>query len=184
MKKNIQNLPGILGRFSKLTIFIALYIIISAAFMLQVFNFIRAYIGKKGLVILVGLILVISALAFFIYSTINSIIRKKYNLPKTLVVAIVLYMMLALAWQIENFAERIHIAEFAILGWFAARDLTKANKKVKGAIWACVFCAVVGLTDEIFQLVIPNRFFDLNDIVSNTLGGVWGTVLYMITHKN
>ena len=181
MKKVLRGFLSFFSKFSKLTIFVALYIIVSASFMFQVFKFVQTHIGKKGLVILVGLLLAIPTLAFLIYTILDNIKRKSFSLPKTLVIAIVLIMILVLAWQIENFAERIHIVEYAILGWFAARDLIKVNKKIKGAILACVFCAAVGLTDEIFQWILPYRYFDLNDIVFNALGGAWGGVLYLIT---
>lgn len=182
--KESQETSFKIMRFSKLTIFIALYIIISASFMLQVFNFIRARIGETGLVILVGLILVTSALCFFVRLIINSVRRKRFNLLKALVAASALVMILTLAWQIENFAERIHVAQFVVLGWFAARDLTKQDKKVKGTILACLFCVVVGIVDEIFQAVLPYRFFDLNDIVANSAGGCWGMALFLITRNN
>lgn len=151
--------------------------------MFQVLKFLQSHIGEKGLMILVGLMLITSASAFLIYTITADIRRKRFKLSRTLAVAISLFIILVLAWQIENFAERIHIAEYVILGWFAVRDLIKLNKKIKVAISACIFCAVVGLIDEIFQGILPYRYFDLNDIVSNTLGGIWGTVLYLITSE-
>lgn len=181
MKKIAGGYLSVFSRFSKLTIFIALYIIISASFMFQLLEFLRTHIGQQGLKILVGLGLTISASAFWIYAILVNIKRRSFSLPGTLVIAMVLTMIMVLAWQIQNFAERIHIVEYAILGWFAAGDLVKVNKKTRGAISACLFCAAVGLMDEIFQWILPQRYFDLNDIIFNTLGGVWGTILYLIT---
>lgn len=166
---------------SRLTLFLGLYIIISASFMFQVFKFAQTHIGRRGMMILMGLTLASSALGFLIYTVTASIKRKRFNLPRTLVVVIVLIMILVLSWQIKNFAERFHIIEFVILGWLATRDLAKTETKIKSAILASIFCAAVGILDELFQWILPYRFFDLNDIISNTLGGGWGAVLYLIT---
>lgn len=187
MAKRIKRVTGASLRnfsyLSKTTILIALCIIISASFMLQLMRFLQGHIGRDGLIILVGLMLVVPGLAFLIYTIIDGIKGKTFDPGKVFVQAVVLSMIVVLAWQIENYAERIHVAEFVLLGWFAGRDMIKTGKGARGVILACAFCAGVGLLDEIFQAILPHRFFDLNDIISNTLGGGWGTVLYIITKE-
>ena len=76
--------------------------------------------------------------------------------------------------------EQIHIFEYAVLGWFATRDLIKVNKKIKGIILACLFTIIVGILDEAFQAVLPYRYYEIRDIVFNILGGTWGIILYLL----
>lgn len=164
------------SQISKITIFIGLYIIISASFMRQVMGFLKAHIGQSGFIILLGLILIISGLAFLIF-----VIRNSSNWIKTSLLTIVLIIGLALAWQIKIPEEKIHILEYAVLGWFVGRDLINANKKAKGAILACVFGIVVGILDETFQAILPYRVYGLRDIVFNSLGTTWGVILYLLS---
>ncbi len=123
---------------------------------------------------MLGAIFVISALSFLIF-----IIRKGSNFTKIIAFIAVLTIGIVLAWQIKIAIEKIHILEYGILGWFAGRDLIKTNKKIKGAILACIFCTIVGILDEIFQAILPYRVYEIRDIMLNTLGGAWGLILYL-----
>lgn len=165
-----------MSRISRITLFISIWIILSASIMRQVMSFIRTHIGERDFIVLIGLILGISGLAFLIF-----IIRNRFNFIKTLMLTIILIFGLVLTWQIKLPQERIHILEYAVLGWFAIRDLIKTNKKVKGAMVACMFSAIVGILDEAFQWVLPYRFFELRDIMFNSLGGMWGITLYLLS---
>lgn len=120
---------------------------------------------------------VIFALSFLI----SLAIKKRTIFLNILLFGIVLTIGMVLAWQIKIPEEKIHILEYAILGWFAGRDLIKTNKKIKGAILACIFCTIVGILDEIFQAILPYRVYDLRDIVFNSLGGAWGVILYLLS---
>ena len=162
-------------RISKTTIYIGLFIIVSASFMSQLLDFIRAHIGEFSLTILIGLILIGTGLAFLIFT-----IRENPDLIRVSATILILIVGLVLAWQIRLLAERIHILEYGILGWFAGRDLIKREKRVRGIILAGIFSALIGVFDEAFQAILPYRFFDLRDIGFNTLGGVWGVILYLL----
>ncbi len=168
-------------RISKLTIFIALFIVISAAFMRQLMDFTKLYTGEKGFIILIGLLSLIAGLSFLIWT-----LKAKPGLIRILGVAIVLTIGLLFAWQIKIVAERIHILEYGVLGWFVSRDLIAKNrgvKKFKGIIYASLFAAVAGVIDEAFQAVLPYRYWDLRDILFNSLGGIWGISLYLVGIK-
>jgi len=161
---------------SPLTIFIGLFIIISAAFMRQLMDFTKGYTGEKGFIILIGLILLIGGLGFLIWT-----LRAKPGLIRTLGVIVVLVIGLSLAWQIKIIAERIHLLEYGVLGWFVSRDLIRGrSKKLKDIILAGLFATVVGIIDEGFQAILPYRFFDIRDILFNSLGGIWGIILYLL----
>lgn len=165
-------------RISKTTIFIGLFIIVSASFIRQLADFLKAHLGEVGFIILIGLILAGMGLAFLIF-----IIRNSPGLIRSLMVVLILIVGLALAWQIRIPVERIHIVEYGLLGWFSGRDLIERNRKIKGMILVCIFTAIVGVIDEVFQAILPYRYYDLRDIGFNSLGGLWGLVLYSLGTK-
>ena len=70
--------------------------------------------------------------------------------------------------------------EYGVLGWLAGKDLISKQKMLRGIILTCIFIAFIGILDEGFQAILPYRVFDLRDIGFNILGGVWGTVLYLL----
>jgi len=86
-----------------------------------------------------------------------------------------------LAWQIKIPEEKIHLLEFAVLGWFASRDLIATNKKTKGIILALLFTITIGILDEVFQGILPYRYFQWCDIGFNSAGGLWGIGLYLLS---
>ena len=135
---------------------------------------VKAHIGEAGFIILIGLILASTGLAFLIFT-----IRNHAGWVKTCVLILILIAGLALAWQMRIPVERIHILEYGVLGWFAGRDLIIKNRKIRGVILVCILVAVVGILDEAFQAILPYRYFDLRDIGFNSLGGAWGVILYL-----
>ncbi len=144
--------------------------------MRQLMDFTKLYTGEKGFIILIGLISLIAGLTFLIWT-----LRAKPGLIRTLEIIAILAIGLSFAWQIKIVVERIHLLEYGVLGWFVSRDLIRGqSKKLKGIILACLFATVVGIIDEAFQAILPYRFFDLRDILFNSLGGIWGIVLYLI----
>ncbi len=161
-------------RISKTTIFIGLFIVVSAAFTRQLTDFLKTHIGETGFIILIGLIMAGAGLAFLIF-----IIRNNLGLVKALATVLISILGLALAWQMRIPVERIHILEYGILGWFAGRDLIEKNRKIRGIILACLFATIMGVLDEAFQAILPYRFWELRDIGFNSLGAAWGAVLYL-----
>jgi len=163
-------------RISKLTIFIGSFIIVSASFSKQVMDFVKATIGEKGFVTLIGIIGV-----FFLLSFLILIVKKNPSFLKLPIFIVALIAGIWLVWQLKIPEEKIHILEFAVLGWFVSRDLIKAGKKVKGIIFALAFTIVVGILDEAFQTILPYRVYDSRDIIFNCLGGTWGIILYLLS---
>lgn len=161
-------------RISKVTIFIGLFIVVSALFMRQLSDFLKVRIGEVGFIILIGLILAGAGLAFLVFT-----VRNYPGLVRSSVILVMLIGGLSFAWQLKIPLERIHIVEYGVLGWFAGRDLARREKKIKGVVLACIFVALVGVLDEAFQAVLPYRYFDLRDIGFNGLGGAWGIALYL-----
>ncbi len=165
-------------KISRTTVFISLFIIISASFMRQVLEFIQAYIGKSGITILLWLLMTAGCIAVFALY----IIKKRVPVIKTSALAFLLIMGLVLSWRMKGpMEEKVHILEYAVLGWLATKDLIKVNKKVAGIALACLFCVAVSISDEVFQAVLPYRVFDIRDIVLNGLATLWGILIYLLS---
>lgn len=161
-------------QISKLTIALGVFIILSASFTRQILNFIKAHSGGKGVSFLIDAAFIILFVSILFFA-----MRDKSKSINILFSIIVLVIGTVLAWQIKITEEKIHILEYGILGWFAARDLMKANTKIKGSLLACIVCVMVGVLDEVFQAVLPYRYFELRDIGLNGLGGIWGITLHL-----
>ena len=166
-------------KLSKITISIGLFIIISASFMNQVLGFIQRNLGRDKTTFFLGIAVIVTCLIFLIF-----VFLKKAKPIKALVIILWLALGLMVAWQTNMPAEKVHVIEYGILGWFALRDLLRVNQKVKAAILACVFASIMGVFDELFQWVLPYRTFEIQDIVFNVLGGIWGVGLYLLEKTN
>lgn len=163
-------------QISKITLFVSLFIIISASFASQVIEFIQAYIGDKRVTTLIGLMMIVVCLLFLIFVT-----KKRIHVIKTPALILVLIIGLILAWQVKYPAEKVHFLEYGILGWLAVRDLIKVNRKKIAVILAFVFCVGIGILDELFQAVLPYRVYDVRDIAFNGIGGILGIISFLLT---
>ncbi|MFC1675279.1 VanZ family protein [Candidatus Omnitrophota bacterium] len=71
-------------------------------------------------------------------------------------------------------AEKIHIAEYGLLGillYNALRvDFLKFDKRLY--LYAGIACLIAGTIDELIQWVLPNRYFAWTDIFINFLSSV------------
>lgn len=139
-------------------------------------DFVKATIGEQGFVLLIGVVGIVFLLSFLIL-----IIRKRSSFLKLLIFIAVLIVGMWLTWQLKIPEEKIHLLEFALLGWLVSRDLIKPGRKVKGAIFALAFTITVGILDEVFQGILPYRYFQWPDIGFNSTGGLWGVILYLLS---
>ena len=166
-------------KISKTTAFISLFIIISASFMRQVLEFIQASIGKSGVTILLWLLITAGCITVLA----SYIIKKRVSVIKISALALLLITGLVLSWQMNGpIEEKVHILEYAVLGWLATKDLIRVNKKITGIVLACLFCVTVGISDEAFQAILPYRVFDIRDIVLNSLATLWGILIYLLSY--
>jgi len=85
--------------------------------------------------------------------------------------------------EIYNVA--VHFLEFVFLGFFLARALTRTRDwGTPGLAALAVFlCALSALTTEILQFTVPQRTFDVMDIIVDILGAFTGTFLYISAMK-
>ena len=73
-------------------------------------------------------------------------------------------------------AERLHLVEYGLVAFFLVRalrlDLTGRNAFAV----AFVLTGVIGLVDEVIQGVLPQRFFELKDVLLNVVSGGLGLI--------
>jgi len=148
----------------------------SASFMFQVSEFLKFHIGEGGLRLLIGFLLISGSLFFMAL-----VLRRSNFLPKTaLITAGFVIGGLALVWRMRILQERIHILEYALLGYLVNRDAGKVPKRKTAVMGAYIFVFMVSFLDEGFQKILPYRVFDWRDILFNILGGLWGAVFYWL----
>ena len=74
-----------------------------------------------------------------------------------------------------------HALLYAGLGFLAGRAFSGgAGRPVTARVVLLVmaFCALYGLSDEIHQLFVPNRQFDLKDMAADVAGGGLGSAVF------
>jgi len=87
------------------------------------------------------------------------------------------YAFLFPAWP----EERIHVLEYAILGWsarFLVRDAASSRLEALGV--PLLFGFLIGGCDELLQFYLPERVGDLRDVAFNLAGTTWGIALNAI----
>ncbi len=77
-----------------------------------------------------------------------------------------------LMWRLEVAAEPAHLALYGILGWLAFRALAVRHRDAGVYLAAAALTAIVGTLDEVFQWLLPSRFWDLGDVGLNVSAGV------------
>jgi len=162
--------------FSRITIGLAILIIVSASFMLQLRNYLVATFGddavKLGFSVLFSLIM-LSYLSYIFYKRVPV-----QRIALSLIVFEVAYLLISCQ---PFFAEKLHVLEYGILGYLALRDLFKTDKHLfRDIIYVLCFVLLVGSLDEGFQWFLPYRMFEVRDIVTNVLSGSLGIIKFLI----
>ena len=76
-------------------------------------------------------------------------------------------------WQIAGLDKCIHAALYAVLGTIVSLGMRRSGKPVSP--WAqcfvpILFAALYGVSDEVHQLFVPNRTFDVGDMLADIAG--------------
>jgi len=87
---------------------------------------------------------------------------------------IAVYLMIFVRMEIPQ--ERTHLIEYSVLAAFiyeAFRERIKNGRQVPmPALLTILITATLGLFDELIQLIIPGRVFDIRDVTFNAIAGV------------
>lgn len=74
--------------------------------------------------------------------------------------------------------ERIHLVEYGLIGLMLGWALAGISRWPELWPLAVALVWMVGLGDELIQAVLPNRVYDVRDIVLNGLAGMAGLYLF------
>lgn len=77
----------------------------------------------------------------------------------------------------------LHIAEFAVFGFLLARSFKNAQSPIfkrEFIILAIIVSLLYGLSDEFHQTFVPNRGFEMLDLLADFIGGILGACIYKI----
>jgi len=117
-------------------------------------------------------VFVVFALAFIyllFYLLIKLKIRSASNYVWLIAIAgLYTYFTLKL-WKIPE--EAIHFLEYGLLGFFLFKALNHSIKDKSIYITATLFALFIGTFDEIFQWIIPQRYWDFRDVGLNGFSG-------------
>lgn len=162
---------------SSLTIGLGIYIIISASFMQQVWKFLGRLIGQGNLQLtciygcgLLGLIII-----FYV-------IKHHFHILRLFAVIVILVLGFLFAWRQPFFVEKMHVLEYGLLGWLAARDLRRNPRSniVLTIVFSMLFVTLIGSLDEGFQRLLPYRVGEIRDVITNVVSGSFGIILFLI----
>lgn len=72
-----------------------------------------------------------------------------------------------------------HFSIFFLLSFFLIISLTKGDKNKKLLLFFGVLLAIAyGISDELHQLFVPNRYCDVNDFLIDSIGILLSGVIY------
>jgi len=73
-------------------------------------------------------------------------------------------------------AKRFHFLEYAPLAVLIFDAVRHHSKDRYAYVWAMFLVTLVGLGDEILQGIVPNRYFGVNEVVTNASAGLFALV--------
>jgi len=124
-------------------------------------------IGSESF-LMVSVILVLAAG----YPAIKSLRKRNQPLTAQLWLIVVLGVFLAYIYHLRDIPEEaIHVAQYGILGLLVYRALTHRMRDVGIYLAAALIVGVVGIVDEYIQWLVPSRYFDLRDLITNFVSG-------------
>ena len=92
--------------------------------------------------------------------------------------------------RVNNVArEYMHGVVFFVLGLLVQNAVTQSGAKGKKAIAAALaICVIYGISDEIHQVFVPGRAFQVSDLAMDSTGSIIGIaamwILYKAVRKN
>ncbi len=79
--------------------------------------------------------------------------------------------------------EKIHFLEYGFLSFLTFRAINLDVKSKFSYLFTFFLVSTLGWIDEIIQHFLPNRYFDLRDIIFNIIGGAIGILIVFILQR-
>lgn len=162
-------------KLSKITIALGLYIIISASFAKQAWDFFSSCFGQKNIQTTLILLSFFAAasLAFYIFKSGRGFLKVFGSM-------VVLCFAFIFMLRLKIFVEKIHVFEYGFLGWITLKDLSCKRKSLMNVFSAFLFVLAVGVIDEGFQKLLPYRVGEPRDIITNIVSGIFGIAIFLL----
>jgi len=133
----------------------------------------RLWVHTEGAIRHLG-ILVILGLAVAVLTAVRHRVGRRDWVPYAVLVAVFAAYGYLLAVFGTYPAERLHLIEYGLLGWMLFRALRLDLSGGRAYVVALVLTVLVGVGDESIQWILPQRFFEVKDVVLNAVSGVLG----------
>jgi VanZ family protein len=88
--------------------------------------------------------------------------------------------------RLQPVSQAAHAAEFALLAFLLARALGRtlpASRLLVPVAISLAFCVIYGIADEVHQLFVPERVFDVVDMLFDAVGAVLGVSVYGLSRR-
>lgn len=79
--------------------------------------------------------------------------------------------------------EKIHFIQYGFLSYLFHRALRFSIRESHAYAIAFFLTGAAGWIDEAIQLITPNRYYDLRDVLFNTLGGLLGLLITFVMRR-
>jgi len=79
--------------------------------------------------------------------------------------------------------EKIHFIEYGLLAFLVYRALRLDCRMIPGFILAFILVTLLGWGDEGIQHLLPNRYYQIQDVVLNSFSGFLGLILTVINEN-
>lgn len=158
--------------FSPLVRWLAAAIVLAASFMRQANSLVKAILPSWLIALLVWSGFVCSLVLVL------RMLRQRRPVSTYLRIGLIFVAGLALGMTMEVTEERVHILEYGLMGFLAARDMRR-HEPARLARNAMILCALLGIADELFQAILPYRVGDLRDVFFDLLSSLLGIALYL-----
>ena len=168
--KNIPSLP---------VLFLSLLIIGIAPWARRILRFIYGIIGRDKTAFGLKIFFLVGIILLIIYLLDK---KRKIKIDFNIIFPLGSFTLLTiLFFKIKLPEEKVHLVEYAILGFLLFKDFFKGRIKLFLSIF---FLLIVAFADELFQLFLPDRYFDFRDIIFNSVGGFTGWIFGKFLLKN
>ena len=164
-------------RLSAITIGWGVYLVVSAAFMLQVNLWLAAMVGYPFLKVCFWAVSLLLLITIIIYA-----LRARLGMLRIGAIFAVFALAYLIGMLQYYFEEKTHILMYGLLGYLAAKDLLSRGRaaKPKDLVMALAFVALVSACDETFQWFLPYRVGEIKDFILNMAGGSLGIALFLV----
>jgi len=110
--------------------------------------------------------------------------RGRARRPLTYVLLCAVFLSYAGILQgIEHPEEKIHLAEYGFLAYLIFRALHRQGKGVMSYLGAFILAGIFGWIDEGIQYLLPNRYYQAEDVFLNAVSAALGLVTVFVYRR-